>query len=361
MNNQPNPPNPSAGGAKVYEMQWDCKFCGTKKLLGKTHRFCPNCGAQQDPTWRYFPSDAEKVAVQDHVYVGADKICPACKTLNAAAAEFCGNCGSPMTKAAEAKKVGERQQAAGQAFETEDVKARQQAQQAAAQAGVPAPAKPKGRSRLPIIVLALAVIIGGVIFLLTRTTTNNAYVTGYRWERTIDIESLGPVAQSQNGDCSLVPAGAYNLDQRTEKVGSHQVQDGETCTNKQVDQGDGTFKEEQQCSPNYKTVDDYGPVCHYTVNLWTHSRTAKAEGDKGVTVAWPETNLRTGNTIGSEREQAGGRNEAYYLEFKGDGGKTFECAVPLDQWNATTMESAFTVEVGTVLKNVKCDTLKPAG
>jgi Double zinc ribbon len=355
MNNQPNPPQ-SSGSAKVYEMQWDCKFCGTKKLLGKTHRFCPNCGAQQDPTWRYFPSDEEKVAVQDHVYVGVDKICASCKTLNAATAEFCGNCGAPMTKAAQAKTVGVRQQAAGQAFETENVRARQQAQQVPALAPV---AKPKGASRLPIILLALVVIIGGAIFLLTRTTTNNAYVTGYRWERTIDIESLGPVAQSQNGSCSLAPAGAYNLDQRTEKVGSHQEQDGETCTNKQVDQGDGTFREEQQCSPNYKTVDDYGPVCHYTLNLWTHSRTAKAEGDKSVTVAWPQTSLIVGNSIGSEREAS--RSEVYYLEFKGDGDKTFECAVPFDQWNTTGMESTFTVEVGAVLKNVKCDTLKPAG
>jgi len=55
-------------------MLWDCEFCGTKKLLGKTHRFCPNCGAQQDPKARYFPSDEEKVAVKDHVYVGVDKI-----------------------------------------------------------------------------------------------------------------------------------------------------------------------------------------------------------------------------------------------------------------------------------------------
>ncbi len=360
MNNQPpNPPKPSSGGAKVYEMQWDCKFCGTKKLLGKTHRFCPNCGGQQDPTWRYFPSDEEKVAVQDHVYVGADKICPACKTLNAAVTEFCGNCGSPLTKAAEAKKVGERKQAEGQAFETENLKERQKAQAVPALAAAAPAAKPKGRSKLPFILIALVVIVGGIIFALTRTTTNNIYVTGYRWERTIEIEALGPVAQSQNGRCSLAPAGAYNLSERTEKTGSHQEADGQTCTNKQVDQGDGTFREEQQCSTNYKTVDDYGPVCHYTINLWVHSRTAKAEGDKSVTLAWPDANIRTGNLIGSERESS--RNEQYYLIFKGDGDKPIECAVPYDQWNTTSMEAAFTVQVGTVLKNVKCETLKPAG
>ena len=50
--------------ARTYEMLWNCQFCGTKKLLAKTHKHCPNCGGAQDPRWRFFPSDAEKVAVE---------------------------------------------------------------------------------------------------------------------------------------------------------------------------------------------------------------------------------------------------------------------------------------------------------
>ena len=80
----------------VYEMLWNCEFCGAEKLLGKTHRFCPSCGAAQNPDWRYFPSDAEKVAVHDHVYHGVDKVCPACGTAQSANAEHCGRCGSPL-------------------------------------------------------------------------------------------------------------------------------------------------------------------------------------------------------------------------------------------------------------------------
>ena len=114
MDNRPSTTPAPQSGAKVYEMQWDCKFCGTKKLLGKTHRFCPNCGAQQDPTWRYFPSDSEKVAVQDHVYVGADIICKACQSLNSGKAEFCGNCGAPLSDAARAAAGSTRTKADGQ-------------------------------------------------------------------------------------------------------------------------------------------------------------------------------------------------------------------------------------------------------
>ena len=62
----------------VFEMLWECAYCGTRGLLGKTHRFCPRCGAPQDTTRRYFPSDEERVAVRDHAYVGADRLCAAC-------------------------------------------------------------------------------------------------------------------------------------------------------------------------------------------------------------------------------------------------------------------------------------------
>ena len=63
---------------KNYEMFWDCEYCGSSKLLGITHRHCPNCGAPQDPEKRYFPPDEEKVALEDHENTGADWHCPSC-------------------------------------------------------------------------------------------------------------------------------------------------------------------------------------------------------------------------------------------------------------------------------------------
>ena len=43
---------------KVYEL-WACRYCGSRKLLGKSHRHCPSCGAPQQNAPRYFPADAE--------------------------------------------------------------------------------------------------------------------------------------------------------------------------------------------------------------------------------------------------------------------------------------------------------------
>ena len=65
--------------APTYEMLWDCSACGTKGLLGVSHRRCPNCGAPQDPTTRYFPAPGSEVLAADHVYAGADWRCAGLK------------------------------------------------------------------------------------------------------------------------------------------------------------------------------------------------------------------------------------------------------------------------------------------
>ncbi len=351
-----NRPGTSTSSGKSYEMLWDCRFCGTKKLLGKTHRFCPNCGAQQDASWRYFPSDEEKVEAKDHVYVGADKICPACTTLNAAQAEFCGNCGSPLTDAARAKAEAARERADHERFETEDLEKKREAQQADAQT---ATAPPRKGLSLPVLLLLIIVpvIIGGIIFALTRTTESTAYVTGFRWERTIAIESLQAVPG--RSDCNAVPLGAYSVDQRYEQVGSRSVPDGEECRVRQVDQGDGTFREERVCEQKYRSEPVYGYVCYFLTNQWLQSRVAKAEGDKNAAPQWPSTNLRAGSCLGCEREAGSGRNERYYLMLRGSENRDFECPVPFNQWQETGIERGFTVEVYTVLQQFRCDTLKP--
>jgi hypothetical protein len=43
----------------VYEMIWDCRFCGSSALPARSARFCPHCGAAQEPAARRFPSDEE--------------------------------------------------------------------------------------------------------------------------------------------------------------------------------------------------------------------------------------------------------------------------------------------------------------
>ena len=341
---------------KVYEMLWDCRFCGATKLLGKTHRFCPNCGGAQDPGWRYFPSDYEKVAVQDHTFVGVDKICPACGSLSAASAQFCGACGSPLERAVEAQTVGEREKRGGKTFETEDLAARQEREMRATASLVPSQsaASKGGIPRWLVIAgIVLVLVIGAVVVLALWTKDTTASVAGYHWQRDIRIEAMQ--AQSGSSDCDSMPGDAYNVDRRHEQVDTRRVPDGEECHTVQRDQGDGTFSEQQVCETKYREEPVYGYVCYYSVNRWGYERTEHAEGDDAAPY-WPDVRIRSGNRLGSEREA--GRDEKYLLIFnRGDNGESFECAVSADEWESTPLEKTFTLKVGAVAGDARCDTL----
>lgn len=349
-------------GGNVYEMLWDCEFCGSQKLLGKTHRFCPVCGAAQNPEWRYMPSDDEKVAVHDHVYVGADKICPACGTAGPGNAEFCGRCGSPMEGAEGVKVHGSREKAAGQRFETEDLYARQDHEQdiALGRAQAQPQSEPKGGNRrliYGVVAVAILIVIGILVVLFWKQEAA-VTVADHRWEREIDIEQLK--AESGKGSCGSVPGDAYNIDRRTEQVDTRQIPDGEECRTVQRDQGDGTMREERVCETTYRDATVMGEVCYYTVNRWRETRSVEAEGGLNDPVVWPELNLsRTGTCVGCERE--GDRSERYLLVLNSDDGKTYECPLDETEWRATDTGTTFTVKIGVVTGDADCDSLKPAG
>src|SRR5688572_26936927 len=80
----------------VFEMLWDCEFCETKGLLGKSQRHCPECGGKQNPDKRYFPPPDREIRIDGHKYEGADFVCPSCQAAVGAAAKNCTNCGSPL-------------------------------------------------------------------------------------------------------------------------------------------------------------------------------------------------------------------------------------------------------------------------
>lgn len=342
----------------VYEMLWDCKFCGTEKLLGKTHKFCPSCGATQDPEWRYFPSDAEKVAVKDHVYVGADKTCPACNTLLPGNVEFCTRCGAPQTDAAQAKSLESRTRAENETFEREDRDARQVAEAR----GLNTP-KPQPRRGLPwwgyaLIVLVVAGIGFGLYAAFAKRDVVGT-VESFAWERAISIDRFSPVPSRSL--CDSMPLDAYAVSRNYEQVGSRSVPDGETCNVQQVDQGDGTFRQERVCTTRYREEPVYDYVCSYTVNRWVPGRTAVAEGDKSAAIAWPNPNLScggTGSALGCERESS--RREAYTLNLR-SGENRYACDVPFAMWDGARIEQAFNFQVGVVFNNPDCSTIKPAG
>jgi hypothetical protein len=302
----PAQPRSSAGsGTPVFQMLWDCRFCGTQKLLGVDHRFCPNCGAKQDPEWRYFPSEADKKLVTDpkYVYHGADRLCPYCQQPNSAAAQFCVACGGDLSGAAEV--VRRKAVIAGSAEDTgkadDLVLKRFQAEQAAA-------AKPKRSNPLPLIAI-LAAIIGFFAFLFVLANQRipaELIVSDLEWTRVIEIERLNTLTGS--GWRDQVPVGAYNvscsLRDRPYTV-TERVQTGV----RRVDRGDGTFIEQPIYENRSRTEYRQEQFCNYMYDQWQRAREVRTRGGPDDPIVWGATNL-------GAREREGSRQERLSVFFK---------------------------------------------
>lgn len=349
---------------QVYEMLWDCKYCGTRKLLGKTHRFCPNCGAAQDDEARYFPSDDEKVAVKDHVYYGADVICPNCDTLNSANAQFCQQCGTALEGAEKAQLVSDDQVIrAGERFQSTGPRdiAQERYEQKLEAAGLRPSGQAKPRRNNLVLFGILGVVGLVVVFALAaifwkRDTT--AFVTGHSWVREISIEEFAP--RAQNAWCDAMPGDAYNISRRSEIRSYRQIPDGQECTTRRIDNGDGTFSERTECRTKYREEPVYDNKCYFTVNRWGYSRAVEATGQSvNEEPYWPDTRItRSGGCLGCERE--GGRSAQYLVHFRADTNE-YTCNLDQDLWTSIPIESTWTFKVGVLTNQPDCSTLERVG
>ncbi|MCL4239334.1 MAG: hypothetical protein KJ047_13925 [Anaerolineae bacterium] len=359
-------------GAGTYQMLWDCKFCGTQKLLGVTHRHCPNCGAAQDPEQRYFPAEEDMVAVEDHPYVGADKICPACQQPNSAASTYCTECGADLASGVVAPTQGVREIGTGRA-ETDTrrdvVKDKFDAEMV--RAGV---TKPPGRTFLGLsrnvwlaIIAAVLLIIccGGAVYALTYRADAEATVSAVSWERTITIESFQAVPDSAWEDD--VPGDAYDISCQRKQRDTRQVPDGshEECAD--VDQGDGSFRRECRTVQDYRDEPVYDDWCRFTANRWVYVRDLKASGAGDDPPAWPSQTLALSTgalttgpaSLGSERE--GARREQYAVVIRLKNGKEQTCRFDSEaDWTQYRAGLAVSLKLD-IVGNADCATLKPAG
>ncbi len=319
--------------AGTYQMLWDCAYCGTDKLLGLNHRFCPNCGAPQDTTRRYFPSEADMVAVENHKFVGADVICPACETANAASAEFCQQCGSPLTDAAKAKLTQASPSVASSRSTNQ----------------LSNPSRSMSKRTLFTILGGVAALIVVAMVLLTWTRDTTVAVTAHAWEREIRIEDFA--SRSRADWCDSMPGDAYRVSRSERQRGTRQVPDGETCTFRNVDRGDGTFRREEVCTTDYRSEPVYDSYCNYTIDRWEYARSAETAGaDRNPT--WATLRLAS-----NEREAE--RNADYYLEL-GNEDNDYRCRVDESLWTQADEGSRWTLAVGAVAGEARCNSLEPA-
>ena len=320
----------------AFEMLWDCGYCGTLKLLGKSQRFCPKCGAPQDPERRYFPAPGEEVAVEDHVYVGADRICSACQSAMSARAVHCTQCGAPLEGAGEVKRIGE----------------------APPPLPLPAKAAPASRGIVGCLVGAAVVaflLVAGLLVSLLWKKEGETRVTGVSWQRSIVVEAFQPKRDS--AWCDSLPREAYGVSRHREVRSQRRVAAGEDCRNVNVDRGDGTFTQRRECTPRYRDEPIYADRCDFTVDRWSESRRATAQGEGQVPAPrWPELSLRAGSCRGCERE--GRRMAAYKVALATSGNKRLECEVGEGEWPGFAPGSRWTVKLGVVTGSPDCKSLK---
>ncbi len=326
------------GDGDTYEMFWDCKFCRTPRLLGLSHRHCPVCGAPQNAAERYFPSDSEKVRVADHVFIGRDVVCNHCGTYNSRNSQHCRDCGAPT---AEGTDAGVQPDLADEL-------------RSPAPQGLRGARPPRRRLTGWLVGLVVFTLLAGVALFFLWKREASFEVTGHAWERRIDIERFGPSRES--AWCDQLPSGAREV-RRYRAVRSHErVPDGETCTIRKVDQGDGTFREVRECKPRYKSrpIEDYR--CDYDVNRWTTARFVEAKGQSTTPApTWPVVPpLGNCRTVGCERQ--GGKREVYTVHLRGEN-DTETCDVDQAKWSAMSVGARFDGRIRVIGGGLDCSSL----
>lgn len=311
-----------------YEMLWDCEFCDTRGLLGKSQRYCANCGAPQNPTKRYFPKEGEERRVDGHLYEGADRTCPACQAPQSARAKNCTHCGSVLDGAAEVRGI------------------------ASPMAAPPAPAPRRRRKIWPIVLGVLMVLAFGIWWRCLRTTEAEVVVAGHRWERAIAIEEFSE--RREEAWRNELPNDAYDPVCRERERSKRQIPDGEECTTERRDKKDGTFEQVEKCRPKYRSEPVMDSWCSFTARRWRHATDAKAAG-AGLEPRWPE-DVPAGDTravLGARRQ--GKRRESLILEFRGRD----TCDVSEAVWRKYKDGQSLKVDVRASSGNVVCSSLGP--
>lgn len=360
-----------------YQMLWDCPACGSEGLLGLDHRFCPSCGSAQDPALRYYPSDDAKIAVEDHPYHGADRVCPACDTPNSAASGFCQACGSPLDDAKAAATRDAKVTAEGESFQGESgddaraearEKQREEQERRLRQMSGPDQASatssadgsdgaPPRKKRGALLwgcgaVVALAVVGLGLFCLLSSmwAKSDDVVVEGHRWERAVQVEAFGPTKDSAWRD--KVPSKARDVSCRKKENGSRKVADGETCKTVREDKGDGTFAEIEECKPKYKKEPIYDEWCDFVVDTWAVAKTEQAAG-QDLKPRWPTVKVR------GDKEREGKRTESLKVTVRDSQGTTHTCEVSQDRWRALEPGATVKASFGGITGLIDCGSLKP--
>ena len=339
--------------AKVIRGYWDCPSCGKKGIDGLLDA-CPNCGRGKDKSVHYYmksASDTVTDAELEAARIGKDELdgkhkdwlCAYCGYLNRFSDKTCRQCGAPKEE-----KEGDY----GDNFAADEQAEEQMEQEREEMATV------TSRSRRPGPLRFLPLLAGiFLLFFLFFPFSHSVEVTGFSWEREVDIETYQTV-EEHAWDLPAEGKLLYTKEEfshfqsvldhyETELVTHYRsVLDHYETYYEYRDNGNGTFSEVphqepvyrdepyqvQEQVPIYVQVPVYATMYYYEVDKWIVTDEKVASGNDHSPY-WPEYRLRDRQRDERRREE--------YLTYLSDGSTRRE---EYDTWEARSLGDSLTVK-----------------
>ena len=304
---------------KIVVGCWDCDYCGADRISGEI-KICPNCGKPRgkDVTF-YMAGPKNYVEDPDKINKNPDWVCPYCQTLNPDDNKFCSACGS-------AREESDTNYFESKEKDRERKEKREEDKRKAE--GTDNGTRSSGRSRLPLILILLAIF--GLMIFAFMPKTRKMHVDSRTWERKVSIERYQEIRESSWN----LPDGAWNVTSRDEvytynnvldhyetrtREVSEQVLDGYDTEIEYRDLGNGYYEEIEHQVPRYRTeyhtetyqepvyvdIPVFAKKYYYSIMKWLYDRDEVTSGADNEPY-YAELNL-------PDNERESGRSEQYWI------------------------------------------------
>lgn len=366
---------------KLIEGFWDCPYCGTKHIGGLT-KVCPNCLKQRDKHIKFYMDDPQNYISEEKaktISKNPDWLCSFCDSLNSDDVDVCKVCGATKadSKLNYFQGLEKKEKLKNQLYQntnsvnteqqnTQDYSNNNQSENNFVSTSTAEnrdtyeklnkikTAKPKKKlfskfTKITAIALASILLITGLVFLFM-PKTQEGVVDGFSWERSISIEELRTVDES---DWTL-PSGArlqytQNEIRSYKQVIDHYETKTRTYTEEVLDHyedyvsghrdlGNGVFEEiisqrpvyrtetrtETYEEPVYRQEPIYDTKYYYEIDKWMHKDYVKTYGSDKEPY-WGEYNYKT-------KEREGSKSENYKITIINSDNETKEYSVDFDVW-----------------------------
>ena len=171
-----------------------------------------------------------------------------------------------------------------------------------------------GNKLLKIVGGIFCAFIALLVVFMFWTEEKGVTVESHSWERSIAIEKYQRVKESNWKD--KVPIRG-SVDRCYEKKRStKKVEDGQTCKTKKKDNGDGSYREVEECKTKYKEIPVMGQWCEYRIDKWKKSRDAKTNGADLLPMASNLNGIQWINLVVAKEEKS--QSYIVHLSFQGN-------------------------------------------